>query len=433
MPAKHSHLIPGWPDHGYYYFNHVYPFSMATNFYGGFLLFDHRLKRNHSNSQIPHPIPSRVLDKQSIWRESNSSQETEWITCYENRSQEEDLKDLGPKTVKFDSWTKDEDSHYYYWFAFLKLNPDYEELCRILRQYPDQAPFIWPGGGNPRDPWHKELKDKKVFKEGFSELINTYHLFGDVHADKYGDDDGRGFFRWWNDRVSIIDDGVMREHSDSWMDMLIRGDGEGNDCAVICRGSYLFANWGRANNLRLLTNEELDINKGASKEGVYHVQIDTNLALTEIEFQLDELMCAIKDKTKGVDRPPLLRFRQGKITPPKLMSQWLKAYRLKEEGKTHMQIGYVLNDTYSRHTKKGSPIAQIAAAAGLPEIPCNKSIKKTLPDHAETLTTRGSRAVRSANLNIDESTHIYFESPKNSPSYFQGKFPAPLCPAKETS
>ena len=94
MPAKHSHLIPGWPDHGYYYFNHVYPFSMATNFYGGFLLFDHRLERNHSNSKIPHPIPSRVLDEQSIWHESDSSQAMEWINCYENRSQEEDLKDL---------------------------------------------------------------------------------------------------------------------------------------------------------------------------------------------------------------------------------------------------------------------------------------------------------------------------------------------------
>ena len=431
MPAKHFHLIPGWPDHGYYYFNHDYPFSMATNFYGGFLLFDHRLERDHSNSKIPHPIPSRVLDKQSIWRESKSSQEKEWITCYENRSQEEDLKDLGPKAVKFDSWRKEEDSHYYYWFEFLKLNTDYEELCRILRQYPDQAPFIWPGGGNPHHPWHKELTDKKFFKKGFYELVTTYYLFGDVHADKYGDDE-RCFFRWWNDTVRNVDDGVMREHPDSWMEMLIRGDGEGNDCAVICNGSYLFANWGRANNLRLLTNEELDINEGASKEGVYYVQIDTNLALTEIEFQLDELMCAIKDKTKGVDRPPLLRFRQGKIASPKTMSQWLKAYRLKEEGKTNMQIGYVLTNTYRRNTNMGARIAQIAGAAGLPEIPCNKSIKKTLADHAEGLNTLGRRAVQSANLNIDQSTHIYRkENLKNSPPYFQGKFPAPLCQVQE--
>jgi hypothetical protein len=98
-----------------------------------------------------------------------------------------------------------------------------------------------------------------------------------------------------------------------------------------------------------------------------------------------------------------------------------------------MQIGYVLKNTYRRHTKSGSKIAQISAAAGLPEIPCNKSIKKTLADHAEALTASGRRAVQSANLNIHQSAHIYFESPKNSPSYFQGKFPAPLCPAKETS
>ncbi|MDB9829750.1 hypothetical protein OAC68_02805 [Gammaproteobacteria bacterium] len=366
MTKESFNIIHGWPDLGYYYFPSQPPFSMEINFYGAL----------HFSS------------KRNI-NQSGGAKNVALLYAGEKLEQE---------NIRFKKWIEPEDSLYYWWFKFLKLNPRYESLCKILRQFPDFALQV-KGGFGQQDPCYEHFyeaglldeQEPELFKKRIylGELLHTYHFFGDIHDDKFKGK--QGFYNWWVESPRTIDDEAFREHRDTW-DLMWK-----KNKVIISRGAYLFASWGRANNLRLLTTNEVmrSLENGDGGDS-YYVRIDPNLTLNEIDEQLTQLQQDIENdiKLKNVkeERQPLLKLRGNSTLNTDNIKNWYKAYELYyKKGKNALEIGYQLstNEEMDRH-----------------------EIKKGFDGSCPTYRKKGERFLNSAKININNAA--------------MGKFPVPL-------
>lgn len=445
-----THIIPKWPDRGYYYFPEVPPFSLAINFYGAFIVED---KIDWKTSDIKEHHAETVNNqnfqrdkKNSVYTEtdtSNFKQSVQVIKSLNFLNKSRKLinywfQRLNNEDVFFDNWTNQEESRYFYWFEFLKLNRHYKEFCELLRKSKDNdayssafdiqmgppiinlapndgdwskinkvkifteefevmqnqkelkvsCPYDWECDGKKKSlvinisgpfkgSYHcsncslegdlkkddfyikKTLEPYKTYeylddnnKSKYSEekvytadLAYTYLLFGDVFIEEFEGE--KGFYNWWVKPITCISDETSRIHK-QWADIIYRMDKEDSENKMqICRGAYLFAHWGQANNLRLQRKIEIigDAEQGDMVSNFY-VRIDLNLTNEEINIQLDKLKEDIKEKSKKEKsnykktREPLLKLRKQRGQSCKNLKKNLKAYDLHLKNKKSVEIGY---------------------------------------------------------------------------------------------
>lgn len=495
MAIKKTSIISGYPERGYYYFYPSAPFSMAINFYGALVVNDISVlmpgtpEMDECINQNPglkayrkNPIKYEnssfcIIKEDGIYHqkdvtESNKPTVKSKVTIFEGGQ-----KSAQQEEVMLYDWVKEEESLYYYWFEFLRLHKKYKVFCEILREVNARggddykfASLIRTGNITYRSFEHnescnqwmwaaKKLREAELFEENepelfdkriyINDLANTYMYFGDVHSVS-------SFYDWWTGPVNLIDSEAQKDHN-RHIDMIDH----------ICRGAYLFANWGRPLLLTPMSiaDTEKDVqtinfkisedNKRIAKflEGtpekhheriknemmdrsghrrVRYVKIDPKLSLDELELQLRELSNYIKKEGEAADhklrRPALLKPAKNDKALKK-MPNLLEAFKLKLENKEikRVQMGYRLNKFY--RTDESNEAQKVISKNNLAANIDNKEIRKYLGDHEDMFKKRGRRDLATAKKCILNSTLIYEVPIKTNEreSSYQGKFPFSEC------